>query len=1109
MCRWSGLHVRRNILLGLSVAMLWSVPKGHADELRDMAAEVRGNTGGLIVQLGCSDLGVLAPLLLPEGRIVHTIDTNADRVEKKRREIQSLGMSDEWLADTFDGEHLPYVDNLVNTIVSGEPIERLKVSREELLRVLVPGGVAYFGPGERSEKIVKPWPDDIDQWTHFLYDASNNAVAKDRQVGSPRGVQWVAGPRRTRDHDALASLSAMTSTGGRIFYIFDEGPTSLIHHPPQWRLIARDAFNGTIAWKRDIPSWISHLYYFRSGPVWLGRRLVSTEGRVYVPLGLETPVSALDAATGETLLTYSGSEKAEEILYHDGTLLVATGDPKLMNRQAKTAWIYSEYTVEGERPNDRAILAYEAESGKLLWKKGGRDLPYLLPLSLTAAGDRVFYMDGQNVCCADLATGKEQWRAPFPTEGLFLRNYAPTVVAADGVLLCLTMDRLTAYSIAEGKRLWETKGYKGYTSPGDLFVIDGVAWTLPVTEGGVVMPKEQVLGNGGQIFQGFDVQTGEVVKTFEKKDVWPSGHHHRCYRNRATEQFLMTSRRGLEFIDLDGDDHMMNWWVRGLCQYGVMPSNGLIYVPPNPCRCFNLILIIGFYTLTAKSSFDAVESIDSPRLTKGPAYRPQAGRSDRVHAVLRGKIDGQIWHPPVRDADSDDWPTYRRDITRSASTDSSVPVKLSAQWETDLGGRLTSPVMAGGKLLVGSPDGNFVACLDAKSGKELWRFLAGGGIDSPPTLCGDLALFGSRDGTVYAVRLTDGRLAWRFRAAPCDRRLMADGRLESVWPVHGSVLVLDGVDAGINGSGPVVYCAAGRSSYLDGGIFLYGLDVASGKVRYEARVQAAPDPIGTEGTDPEMTPALVDVLVSNGTSINMRHVRFDRTLTRQPSTRLDTLVSTTGLLEDAWAHRHNTTLGFSGSVNYTSPNSALRYSPENPFGKLICFDATRAFGAQTIYTFLKNSPSMYPPTHKGHLHQKYSNYEPSRYPIGTRLFAQDNRQLPPVETAAGAKKPRNRSMTSTAGHKWSTGVPLQIRAMVLAGDTIFAAGWVDSVEIHPEAAAAVKDAGKPLLWALSTDDGRRLAQIPLDERPAFDGLIAAGGRLYLTTQAGKVVCLGD
>ena len=45
-----------------------------------------------------------------------------------------------------------------------------------------------------------------------------------------------------------------------------------------------------------------------------------------------------------------------------------------------------------------------------------------------------------------------------------------------------------------------------------------------------------------------------------------------------------------------------------------------------------------------------------------------------------------------------------------------------------------------------------------------------------------------------------------------------------------------------------------------------------------------------------------------------------------------------------------------------------------------------------------------------------------------------------------------------------------------------------------------------VLWAASTIDGKQLAQYTLDAAPAWDGLTAAAGRLYLTTADGKVVC---
>ena len=86
-----------------------------------------------------------------------------------------------------------------------------------------------------------------------------------------------------------------------------------------------------------------------------------------------------------------------------------------------------------------------------------------------------------------------------------------------------------------------------------------------------------------------------------------------------------------------------------------------------------------------------------------------------------------------------------------------------------LGGKLTAPVVAGGRVFVASVDTHTVHALDGSSGRTVWSFTAGGRIDSPPTIYRGLVLFGAADGNVYALRAGDGKLVWRFRAAPQAR----------------------------------------------------------------------------------------------------------------------------------------------------------------------------------------------------------------------------------------------------------------------------------------------------------------------------------------------------
>lgn len=64
-----------------------------------------------------------------------------------------------------------------------------------MLRVLVPNGVAYINSGGEWTKLVKLRPKEMDEWTHYLHDPTNNAVAQDRLIEPPSRYQWVGSIR--------------------------------------------------------------------------------------------------------------------------------------------------------------------------------------------------------------------------------------------------------------------------------------------------------------------------------------------------------------------------------------------------------------------------------------------------------------------------------------------------------------------------------------------------------------------------------------------------------------------------------------------------------------------------------------------------------------------------------------------------------------------------------------------------------------------------------------------------------------------------------------------------------------------------------------------------
>jgi outer membrane protein assembly factor BamB len=307
-------------------------------------------------------------------------------------------------------------------------------------------------------------------------------------------MQWVAVPRAARGHENLGSLSVAVSAGGRVFYIADEGPIASVTLPSKWRLTARDAFSGVLLWKKPIPKWEYHLRPFRSGPPALHRRLVAIGDVVYVTLGYGTPLTALDAATGEILRTYADTTGTEEIVYSDGVLYLVVGDTQ--DQEAVDAAVRRGEALPAVK---RRVMAVNADSGSVLWQTPDAELPEIFTLTLAACDDRIFYQDTESVIALDATNGEQQWRTARPAS-LQRRAWAsPTLVVQDDIVICadqgpgdrnrnsesgqrvawdVTMagggkdGQMAAFSAKTGEQLWSGSCRQTYNAPPDVFVAD-------------------------------------------------------------------------------------------------------------------------------------------------------------------------------------------------------------------------------------------------------------------------------------------------------------------------------------------------------------------------------------------------------------------------------------------------------------------------------------------------------------------------------------------------------------------------------------------------------------------------------------------------------------
>jgi hypothetical protein len=356
--------------------------------------------GGLIVHIGCGDGKLTAALRASDSFLVHGLDVNPENVQKAREYIRSVGLYGKVSIDHLKGRSLPYIDNLVSLVVLEDSSD---VSRTDVMRILAPKGVAYIKRSGKWTRIVKLWPRDIDEWTHYLHGPDNNAVARDTVVGPPRHMQWLGVPRWSRNHHKLCSISSVVTAQGRIFYIVDEASSANINLPGKWSIVARDAFSGFKLWQKPMASWAWHGIRFRSGPPQVTRLLVVSGDHLYAPLGLNAPVSAMDAATGKTLRMYGDTAGAEEIVFVNGILLVLKGSP-VAEHAVKHAAFASRFRL----PNRKTIVAVKAETGQKLWEWSDPN-SNPMPETLGSDGRKVYVQVGEGVVCLDLNSGERLW----------------------------------------------------------------------------------------------------------------------------------------------------------------------------------------------------------------------------------------------------------------------------------------------------------------------------------------------------------------------------------------------------------------------------------------------------------------------------------------------------------------------------------------------------------------------------------------------------------------------------------------------------------------------------------------------------------------------------
>jgi len=244
---------------------------------------------------------------------------------------------------------------------------------------------------------------------------------------------------------------------------------------------------------------------------------------------------------------------------------------------------------------------------------------------------------------------------------------------------------------------------------------------------------------------------------------------------------------------------------------------------------------------------------------------------------------------------------------------------------------------------------------------------------------------------------------------------------------------------------------------------------------------------------------------------------------QRPDTQYDReihLFSPTSFLDDSWQQRTYWIYGRTAGEGWAE----FQFPPKRvPCGRILCIDEKNAYSygrepelmCNTSVTEYRLFSAAKTPTRKVGIPRLEGTWIKGEYPPTNNPLASNSVDWKHLATLPADK-------LSALDYNWIHDEPnVMARAMVLANDRIFVAGprdvadekqlWGHSNEQeYKEKMKLQADwlIGKygGVMQVFSKSTGEKLAEKKLKDLPAFDGLIAAKGRLYMVTTSGSLVC---
>ena len=543
------------------------------------------------------------------------VEPDAARADRARRQLIRAGVYGARVSvHLADFDRLPYQGLWANLIVSEEALltGKLPAAPEELLRVLRPCGgclalVVQDGPApdalrDWGGRALPGWKVEqcslgligslergplpgAGEWSHFYADPGNTACSGDGMKPGAVDLQWfgLPGPRDMPDrHDK--NVGPLFKQG-RLFVSGDNC------------LVAVDAYNGAILWRRDVPQSVRLGAFKHCG------NMAAAADRLYVASGGEC--LALDAQSGKLARTFHVPEGPDAVQYEWG--YVALNDDLLVGSATRLGGAFREQTIETEVLiwRDRmpvvcsdALFGDERASGRRLWTyRPARGV--IINPTLTLGGGRAYFVEstnpetrqvadgriklpmllsrGADLVALDLRSGQPVWRQPAGLEAV--EHIVFLSYTRDKLLMTGTRNvqegkskrvryDLAAFSASSGRTIW-----RATHTPNPDQILEGPH--------GEQVQHPAIVGDAVYC-SGFtcDLNTGRLLPGWK----WVKSGN--CGILTASAVCAFSRFSNARMFDLASGEHtVLSTATRPGCWVNILPAGGLILMPEASAGC--------------------------------------------------------------------------------------------------------------------------------------------------------------------------------------------------------------------------------------------------------------------------------------------------------------------------------------------------------------------------------------------------------------------------------------------------------------------------------------------------------------------------------------------